>query len=186
MATTLTPVLTLAGVYPGSGVYPPEYPGTGVSAPLVQAAATVVSTLTAVLPRGCGRLPGQRLPGPAEYPGRGTARSLPGGGVSYARRYPGGFVDYPDTSTPVDAEFLNGVEDALVSGGAGGGSDANYVFTQVSAASSWNVNHGLGKFPAVSVVDSGGSELIPDISYIDSNHVTLGFGAPTSGRAYFN
>lgn len=104
--------------------------------------------------------------------------------MSYTRRYPGGFVDFPDQSTPVDSLFLNGVETALLAGT--GGADANYVFSQLSAAATWSVAHNLGKYPAVSVVDSGGSELLPDITYVDANHVTLGFGAPTSGKAYLN
>jgi len=105
--------------------------------------------------------------------------------VTYTRRYPGGFVDYPDESTPVDAQFLNGVESALLTGG-GGGSDAYFVFNQASAANPWLVTHGLGKFPAVSVVDSGNNEIIPDVMYVDANSLTLTFAAATSGKAYMN
>jgi len=104
--------------------------------------------------------------------------------MTYTKRYPGGFVDYPSEDTPVDAQFLNAVEAALASGGAGG--DANYVFTQASAANPWSVNHGLGKFPSVNVVDSGGNEVIPDVLYVDANHLTLTFAAATSGKAYVN
>lgn len=71
-------------------------------------------------------------------------------------------------------------------GPSGSGGDLSFGYTQVSASSTWSVAHNLGKFPAVSVTDSGGNELIPDVDYIDANHVTLGFGAPTSGKAYFN
>jgi len=106
--------------------------------------------------------------------------------MTYTKRYPGGFVDYPNESTPVDAQFLNAVEAALVSGGGGGGSDANFVFTQASAANPWSVTHNLGKFPAVSVVDSGNNEIIPDVMYIDANSLTLTFAAATSGKAYMN
>ena len=106
--------------------------------------------------------------------------------MSYARRYPGGFKDYPDTSTPVDSQYLNGVEDALVAGGAGGGADAHYVHTQVALSAVWTVVHNLGKFPSVSVVDSGGTELLANVVYIDANNLTLTFGAPTSGKAYMN
>jgi len=106
--------------------------------------------------------------------------------MAYVRRYPGGFVDFPDESTPVDAQFLNGVENALISGGAGGGGDLTYVFTQASAANPWLVTHSLGKYPAVSVVDSGGNEIIPDVHYVDAYSLTLTFAAATSGTAYMN
>jgi hypothetical protein len=68
----------------------------------------------------------------------------------------------------------------------GGGGDLSFVFTQVAPATSWPVPHNLGKFPSVSVVDSGGSWILPSILYVDSNNVTINFGAATSGKAYCN
>jgi len=106
--------------------------------------------------------------------------------MSYARRYPGGFVDYPDESTPADSQFFNAVESALIAGGSGGGGDLNYVFTQAVPSASWAIFHGLGKFPAVNVVDSGGNEIVPDVLYVDTDHVTLSFASATSGKAYMN
>lgn len=66
------------------------------------------------------------------------------------------------------------------------GNDLNFVYTQVAPSATWSVPHNLGKFTSVEVVDSGGSVIIPNISYIDSNNVTLSFGSATSGKAYFN
>ena len=66
------------------------------------------------------------------------------------------------------------------------GGDLNFVYTQVAPSSSWSVTHNLGKFPAVEVVDSGLSVIIPNVIYNDLNSVTLSFGAITSGKAYFN
>jgi hypothetical protein len=82
--------------------------------------------------------------------------------------------------------FLNNVYDPQMSHIGGGGGDANFVFTQVSASNTWSVAHNLGKYPAVNVVDSGGTELVPDVLYVDSNHVTVTFAAPTSGKVYCN
>lgn len=73
--------------------------------------------------------------------------------------------------------------------GAGGtttGADKNYVHTQAAAAVTWTVVHGLGKFPAVSVVDSGGNVLIPNVQYVDANTLTVTFAAATSGKVYVN
>jgi hypothetical protein len=71
-------------------------------------------------------------------------------------------------------------------GPPGSGGDLTYVHNQVATAATWNVTHNLGKFGSVTVVDSGNSVLIPDVSYVDANHVTLNFGAATSGRAFVN
>lgn len=73
----------------------------------------------------------------------------------------------------------------VASGGAGG-ADKNYVHTQGSPSSSWAVAHNLGKYPAVDVVDTGGSAVIPDVFYSDTNNATLNFGSPTSGKAFAN
>jgi len=106
--------------------------------------------------------------------------------MTYSKRYPGGFKDYPDQSTPVDAQFLNGVEAELLALDAAPSADLTYVFTQLAPSASWAVNHNLGKNPSVSVVDTGGTELLVTVLYVDLNNLTLSFGAPTSGKAYMN
>jgi hypothetical protein len=71
-------------------------------------------------------------------------------------------------------------------GAPGAGGDLAYVHTQGAASASWVVPHNLNKFPSVSVVDSGGSVVLPDVLYTDANHVTVQFGSATSGKAYCN
>jgi microcystin-dependent protein len=61
-----------------------------------------------------------------------------------------------------------------------------YVHTQTPLAALWTVTHNLNRYPSVTVVDSGGSELLADLDYVSANEVTLGFGAATSGKAYLN
>ena len=70
-------------------------------------------------------------------------------------------------------------------------SDKTYIHNQVAPSNTWIVNHGLNKFPSVTIVDSGGSEVKGKIDYIDNNNVTIKFysqGALVafSGKAYFN
>lgn len=67
-----------------------------------------------------------------------------------------------------------------------GTGDKNFVYTQGTPATTWSITHGLGKFVAVDVVDSGGSAVIPDVHYVDANTVTLTFGTSTSGKAFVN
>jgi hypothetical protein len=79
---------------------------------------------------------------------------------------------------------------SLHSGGlfatGGGGADATYVHVQSTASATWTVGHNLGKYPSVSVVDTGGTTVIPDVHYDSPAAVTLTFGAPTSGQAFCN
>jgi hypothetical protein len=70
--------------------------------------------------------------------------------------------------------------------GPPGTSDANYVHVQGTPATTWSVTHALAKFPAVDVVDSGGNWLLPDVLWVDANHVTVTFTAATSGRVFCN
>lgn len=64
--------------------------------------------------------------------------------------------------------------------------DKNYVHDQSSASATWNITHNLNKRPAVSVVDSAGTQVICDVQYVSDNEVTLTFDDSTAGKAYFN
>jgi hypothetical protein len=64
--------------------------------------------------------------------------------------------------------------------------DKNFVYTQASAAATWNITHNLNKYPSVSIVDSGGNMVTGDIQYINLNNVTLSFTSAFTGKAYLN
>ena len=64
--------------------------------------------------------------------------------------------------------------------------DANYIHEQKASSSSWNINHNLNKYPAVIVIDSAGTEVRGDISYIDKNNIVIKFSADFTGKAYLN
>lgn len=64
--------------------------------------------------------------------------------------------------------------------------DAHYIYTQNIADTVWNIPHILGKIPSVSVVDTGGSEIIGDIAHTDNNNCVLTFSNPFTGKAYLN
>ncbi|EQM71785.1 hypothetical protein L682_29525 [Aquipseudomonas alcaligenes OT 69] len=50
----------------------------------------------------------------------------------------------------------------------------------------WTVPHNLQRFPSVTVVDSAGRKVEPDITYIDQDIVQITHGRPEIGTAYFN
>jgi hypothetical protein len=71
-------------------------------------------------------------------------------------------------------------------GGGAAGPGGTLVFTQGSPSTVWSITHNLGAYPAVEVVDTGNTMIIPDIQFNDANSLTLSFGAPTSGKVYLN
>ena len=64
--------------------------------------------------------------------------------------------------------------------------DKTYVHDQIQSSNTWSITHNLGKYPAVSVVNSGGTVSIGEVTYINLNQVTITFSAMFSGRAYLN
>lgn len=66
------------------------------------------------------------------------------------------------------------------------GTQTTYVFNQLVAATLWNIAHNLDRYPSVTVIDTGGSEIIPNLLYVSDDVVTLFFDNATSGKAYLN
>jgi hypothetical protein len=65
-------------------------------------------------------------------------------------------------------------------------SDASYVHDQGVPATTWTVVHNLGKYPAVSVVDSADTVVYGGLVYLDLNTVELTFAFAFGGRAFCN
>ena len=71
-------------------------------------------------------------------------------------------------------------------GDPGTDSDKHYNHTQSIPDNIWVISHNLGKYPAVSVIDSSGSEVEGEILHTDSNTVIVTFAAAFSGKAFLN
>ena len=72
-----------------------------------------------------------------------------------------------------------------------GDSDKTFVFTQGVPATVWNpptgiINHNMGKFPSITVIDTANTVVTGEYTYIDNNNVTLTFSAAFAGKAYLN
>ena len=61
-----------------------------------------------------------------------------------------------------------------------------FVFTQGAAATQWSIQHNLGKFPSVSVINNNNVVINGEVKYIDNNNIQLNFSAGFSGKAYLN
>lgn len=64
--------------------------------------------------------------------------------------------------------------------------DIHYEHNQTSASALWNIAHNLGKFPSVTVVDSGGSVVVGEVEHVTNNTLRISFLASFSGKAYLN
>lgn len=64
--------------------------------------------------------------------------------------------------------------------------DKHFVFTQRVASDIWLIDHYLQKYPSVTVVDSAGSVVIGEITYLTQNSLIVTFLSPFSGKAYLN
>ena len=61
-----------------------------------------------------------------------------------------------------------------------------FIFDQVAASTTWNIQHNLGKFPSITVIDTANTVVTGEYTYIDNNNVTLTFSAAFAGTAYLN
>lgn len=66
------------------------------------------------------------------------------------------------------------------------GLDSHYAHVQSSPSSVWVINHELGKYPSVTVVDSSGTEVVGDVEYLSVSSVRVTFTGAFSGKAYLN
>lgn len=61
-----------------------------------------------------------------------------------------------------------------------------YTHNQGTSSSTWTINHNLGYYPSVTVVDNGDNVVIGDVSYISTNQVSVSFSASFGGKAYLS
>lgn len=62
----------------------------------------------------------------------------------------------------------------------------HYVHTQAIASNLWTINHNLGRYPSVTVVDTANSKVYGDVFYNDENSLTISFNGAFSGKAFLN
>jgi len=64
--------------------------------------------------------------------------------------------------------------------------DKTFVFNQSTPSTTWTIQHDLGKFPSITVIDTGDTVVTGQYTYTDNNNVTLTFSAGFAGKAYLN
>ena len=64
--------------------------------------------------------------------------------------------------------------------------DKNYFHNQTTSSDTWVIVHNLNKYPAVSIIDSAGDEVVGEITYNNLNQVTIKFAGAFKGSATLN
>lgn len=70
--------------------------------------------------------------------------------------------------------------------GPAGPGDKNYVHDQMVASTTWTINHSLGKFPSVMIVNSAGEVVEGFIQHVDNTQAVVTFTSAFAGKAYLN
>jgi hypothetical protein len=64
--------------------------------------------------------------------------------------------------------------------------DKSYEHIQSNSSATWVITHNLGKYPAVAVQDSAGSDVFGEVEYNSIYQLTITFSGAFSGSAYLN
>lgn len=126
----------------------------------------LIETVSRVGPRGA--------PGSQILKGNGPPPDSLGANGDY-------YIDVADDDTPLygpkaDNEWPDEVVVLSV--------NSRFVFDQAAPTSTWTVNHQLGGFPSVSVVDSANTVVFGMVTYVNESQITIEFSAPFSGKVY--
>lgn len=64
--------------------------------------------------------------------------------------------------------------------------DISYRHDQINASNNWQIKHNLRKIPSVTIIDSGGNEVIGDVKHLSENELVINFTYEFSGSAILN
>lgn len=87
-------------------------------------------------------------------------------------------------SDALGAETLARIAGDIGSGGGTGTAPPYYLHNQTTPAASWVIDHGMGRLPSVTVIDTTQRLCDGDVTYDSDTQVTLTFFAAFAGVAY--
>lgn len=119
--------------------------------------------------------------GPRGVPGADGPRGPKGDRGDIGPEGPSGPQGDPGPAGPVGDPGPQGPE-----GPQGSGGDLTYLHQQMTPAAVWVIDHGLGKEPSVTAIDSADGQIEGDVSYPTLDRVVIAFSAATGGRARLN
>lgn len=97
-----------------------------------------------------------------------------------------GFTGPAGPEGPAGATGPAGPEGPAGPAGPAGASGGAFIHDQAIPSATWTINHTLGYFPNITVVDSTGREVEGEIVYNSPTQITALFTASFSGKAYLS
>lgn len=82
-------------------------------------------------------------------------------------------------SAAADADRAEAAAQSIVS-------DKTFVFEQGEASDTWAIEHNLGKFPSVEIVDTAGNRFFPAVQWVDENNCIATMNGACKGKAFLN
>lgn len=61
-----------------------------------------------------------------------------------------------------------------------------YIHSQIEASKEWLIEHPLGKYPSVTIVDSANNIVVGHTTYLTEHSLLITFSAEFAGKAYLN
>lgn len=61
-----------------------------------------------------------------------------------------------------------------------------FIFEQAQASDTWYIQHNLGRYPSVEIVDTAGNKFFPAVQWVDENNIIVTMNGATKGKAYLN
>lgn len=92
----------------------------------------------------------------------------------------------PDIIKKFVRDLENASDDYLVTEKAVARAIDTYVHDQAIPESVWVVEHNLGRYPSVTVIDSAGTQFISQVEYNSKDKLTIYMNGSTTGKAYLN
>lgn len=63
---------------------------------------------------------------------------------------------------------------------------STYTHVQSTPATVWTINHNLGRYPSVTILDSANSEVVGDYTFVSLDRLQVQFEVPFAGTAYLS
>ena len=86
-------------------------------------------------------------------------------------------------STVAKSNLVVAINELAARESGGSSTGIAYTHVQLVAEAIWTVNHNLGMRPAVTILDSGGTEVEADVMHMSTNQLVIRFAIPLAGVA---
>lgn len=92
----------------------------------------------------------------------------------------------PTIDTAMSSSSTNAVQNNVIKAYVDAHGDKNFLYTQSTPATTWEIIHTLDKYPSVTIFDTNDDVIIGEAHYNSPDKVTLTFSEAVAGRATLN